>query len=139
MPMRTDPDGLPHRDDRQALSAALRSVLAELWPGADPDTVAAIGALAASRFFGVRFRAEGGDGHAWVTRRPNPDICEIWDPSALGLVWDFQNRLPAPDRYRATPEAAGRIAGKAQAAMTRVGEMARRTHALALGVEPDEV
>lgn len=139
MGMRTDPDGLPHRDDRLTMAAALRSVLAEQLPGAAPDLAAAVAALAASRFFGVRFRAEGNAAHAWVTRRPNPDVCEIWDPSAEGMVWAFLETLPDPGRYQPTPEGTARVAGKAQAAMARVGEAARLTHALALGVEPDEV
>ena len=138
--MRTDPDGLPHRDDRLALAAALRAALAERLPAAAPDLVAAVAAMAASRFFGVRFRAEGGAGRAWVARRPNPEVCEIWDPLAAEPVWDRLDRLPDPDRYRYRPTAEGnaRVAAAAQDAMAAVAGTARLAHALAAGIEPDE-
>ncbi|MBP2296678.1 hypothetical protein [Azospirillum rugosum] len=136
--MRTDPDGLPHHDDRRALAEALRAALAERCPDADGDLIAAIGAMAASRFFGVRFRAEGNAERAWVARRPNPEVCEIWDPTGAIPVWDVVERLPHPDLYRPTPEGMARVTAKAGEAMAVVAAAARLAHALAAGVEPDD-
>lgn len=137
--MRTDPDGLPKREDRLALANALRTIMAEHCPDATPELAAAIGAMAASRFFGVRFRAEGNDAHAWIARRPNPDVCEVWDPLMAGPVWDFLERLPDPQRYASTPEGTARVAAHAQEHMATIADMARRVQALALGIEADEV
>ncbi|MBK3803213.1 hypothetical protein GAY33_29150 [Azospirillum brasilense] len=134
--MRTDPDGLPHHDDRRAVAEALRAALTQRCPDADADLVAAIGAMAASRFFGVRFRAEGNAARAWVARRPNPDVFEVWDP-ATG-AWDFAERLPDPALYQPTPEGTARIAAKAQEAMAAVAAAGRLAHALAAGIEPDD-
>ena len=134
--MRTDPDGLPHHDDRRVLAEALRAALTQRFPEADADLAAAIGAMAASRFFGVRFRAEGNAACAWVARRPNPDVFEVWDP-ATG-AWNFVERLPDPSLYQPTPEGTARIAARAQEAMATAAAAGRLAHALAMGVEPDD-
>lgn len=140
--MRTDPDGLPHRDDRLKLADALRRVLAEKLPDADPeiapDIAAAVGAMAASRFFGVRFRAEGNAERAWVARRPNPDVCEVWDPLAATMTWDFAEKLPEPGLYRPTPEGTARVANRAQGAMTVIIEAARAVQAMAGGIDEED-
>ncbi len=68
------------------MAEALRAALTQRLPDADADLAAAIGAMAASRFFGVRFRAEGNTDRAWVARRPNPDLFEVWGPAAARLA-----------------------------------------------------
>ena len=118
------------------MAEALRAALTQRFPDADADLASAIGAMAASRFFGVRFRAEGNAGRAWVARRPNPDLFEVWDP-ATG-AWDFAERLPDPSLYQPTPEGTARITAKGQDAMGAVAAAARLAHALAAGVEPDD-
>lgn len=120
------------------MAEALHAALAARCPDADADLIAAIGAMAASRFFGVRFRAEGNAERAWIARRPNPDVCEVWDPTSEEPVWDFVERLSEPGRYRSTPEGIARITAKAQQTMDVVSAAARLAHALAVGVEPDD-
>lgn len=137
--MHTDPDGLPARADRLKMADALRSILEEEGVADDADLAAAVGAMAASRYFGVRFRAEGNPARAWVARRPNPDIHEVWEPLASGLLWDFQARLPVPSDYEATACGVARIGVTAQGRMAEVSALAKLVQARALGVDPDDV
>jgi hypothetical protein len=137
--VRTDPDGLPCLEDRLKMASALRSALNATMPHADADLVAAVAAMAASRFFGVRFRAEGNTCKAWVARRPSPDVFEVWDPSDSRFVWDLAARLANPTDYRPTPEGTARVAARAQGEMAAVVDTARAAHALAAGLEADDI
>lgn len=134
--MNTDADGLPLLADRQRFLSAFRAVMAERWPDARPDVAATVGAFAACRFFGVRFRPEANRDRAWVARRPNPDVFEVWDPAAE-FLWDFIGRLPEPALYQPDEAGDARLRAASEAAMARITVMARLVHAAAAGIEPD--
>lgn len=135
--MRTDPDGLPLLADRQRFLAAFRTVMALRWPDATGDEAATVAAFAACRYFGVRFRPEANSARAWVARRPNPDVFEVWDHRADGFVWDFCQRLPDPALYQADGSGDARLRAASEAAMARITLLARLVHAEAAGIEPD--
>ncbi len=135
--MRTDPDGLPLLADRHRFRDAFRTVMAGRWPDAGGDESATVAAFAACRFFGVRFRPEANRDRAWVARRPNPEVFEVWDPLAADFLWDFSERLPDPVLYQPDGDGDARLRAASDAAMARITLMARLVHAAAAGIEAD--
>ena len=132
-------DGMPAEEKRRRFAEMVSSMVAERFPDDGPCAIAAVGALAGSRFFGVRYKAESAGNRAWVARPHGPDRTEIWDPTTPAFTWNYSDTLPGgPDSYR--PDEAGTTALRAlfNAKDPALTALARRIHALLTGTEPDD-
>ncbi len=136
--MITGPDGLPIESHPHDFVHMVREVMAERLPDADPRAFAVVGALAASRFFGVRYKTGAAGKRAWMLRPHGPDISEIWDPLVPGFVWGYVDGMPDPAAYVPDAEGTAGVGLLFDANAGTYTAVARRIHALLTGTEPDD-
>ena len=70
-------DGMPAEEKRRRFAEMVSQLVAERFPAGGVFAVAAVGALAGSRFFGVRYKAEAAGERAWVARPHGPERTEV--------------------------------------------------------------
>ena len=87
-------DGMPAEEKRRRFAEMVSELVAERFPDGGVFAVAAVGALAGSRFFGVRYKAEAAGDRAWVARPHGPERTEVWDPAGDGFTWPYSDTLP---------------------------------------------
>src|SRR3954453_23616189 len=87
-------DGMPAEEKRRRFAEMVGQLVAERFPEGGVFAVAAVGALAGSRFFGVRYKAEAAGDRAGVARPHGPERTEVWDPVGDGFTWAYSDTLP---------------------------------------------
>lgn len=132
-------DGMPAEEKRRRFAEMVSRLVTERFSEGGVFAVAAVGALAGSRFFGVRYKAEAAGDRAWVARPHGPERTEVWDPAGEGFTWGYSDILPgSAATYHPDEDGMKRLHGLFDAEGTGLTALGRRIHALLTGTEPDD-